>query len=708
MSLVTLPTEPTSFVHYGDLDVLTPSSVDNGTGSIFIRNGALLVAGLTELGETTIETGDGPLTVEGSNLISMNVSAAIQMTAAAASYFDTTSSTLSFSASDTTTGKVSITGAGLGADTVLIQATNATSGQIDIKSLGGSTTIAPIVIQATDTTNGYVNLTGAGSFAAGNPAVKISSTNADSQIQILSAGDATGTTAIDISATGTTGGNIKITGAGSFGSSVPAVWITSPHATGGKVLIEGNSTATDSIIVRANNGGISIDAADQITIDTSDTTTGIIIGATASVPVTIGSTGSATTIAGNLTVLGATTTISTVSLVVEDNVVILNSGAAVAGIDAGIAIRRYQAPNDVPEGDVQATTGPIQESGAFIAGSSTPATLVLPPYASPTDDFYNGWWIKITSGTGIGQVRRVKDYVGSTNTITVFIGTDNVGADPGPVFTDGLDLATAPASADTYELFSSSYSATFYDESDNKWQFYTVAQPDVIGITQTSLQQSQDIVSGAIDVVPKIYNNARATASTTVITITLLNHGFLVGDYANLSNSSALTPALADDLYLVITVPTANTFTVTAPASTVSTTASSITVESYKSSIIRVNVIEPYTPGVSIVIPNFNLIDYIDIPKLSTATFTVPSSGVYGAYTMYVGDNTNFTGAYAVFSLSSSQNGGSISRLSGSKGSDGQRLNATWDAAGQIQIFQQVAGVGAGNYTYKVRLITLL
>jgi hypothetical protein len=107
-------------------------------------------------------------------------------------------------------------------------------------------------------------------------------------------------------------------------------------------------------------------------------------------------------------------------------------------------------------------------------------------------------------------------------------------------------------------------------------------------------------------------------------------------------------------------------------------------------------------------IPNFNLIDYIDIPKTSKATFTVPSSSVYGAYTMYVGDNTNFTGAYAVFSLCSSQKGWSISRLSGSEGSDGQRLHATWGDAGKIKIFQQAAGSGEGNYTYKVRLITLL
>lgn len=57
------------------------------------------------------------------------------------------------------------------------------------------------------------------------------------------------------------------------------------------------------------------------------------------------------------------------------------------------------------------------ESGTAAAGSST--TITLAGSASATDDFYNGWEVTITSGTGSGQTRTISDYVGSTKVATV-------------------------------------------------------------------------------------------------------------------------------------------------------------------------------------------------------------------------------------------------------------------------------------------------
>ncbi len=56
-------------------------------------------------------------------------------------------------------------------------------------------------------------------------------------------------------------------------------------------------------------------------------------------------------------------------------------------------------------------------TGTAQAGAST--TITLASGESATDDFYNGMLVRITSGTGSGQVRRITDYVGSSKVATV-------------------------------------------------------------------------------------------------------------------------------------------------------------------------------------------------------------------------------------------------------------------------------------------------
>jgi len=58
-------------------------------------------------------------------------------------------------------------------------------------------------------------------------------------------------------------------------------------------------------------------------------------------------------------------------------------------------------------------------SFAGTAVSATSTTLVLPPSASPVDDFHNGEEVFILQNTGAGQRRAITDYVGATRTATV-------------------------------------------------------------------------------------------------------------------------------------------------------------------------------------------------------------------------------------------------------------------------------------------------
>ena len=53
------------------------------------------------------------------------------------------------------------------------------------------------------------------------------------------------------------------------------------------------------------------------------------------------------------------------------------------------------------------------------AQSATSTTITLKSTSSATNDIYNGMSIEITGGPGVGQIRRIEDYVGSTKVATV-------------------------------------------------------------------------------------------------------------------------------------------------------------------------------------------------------------------------------------------------------------------------------------------------
>ena len=60
----------------------------------------------------------------------------------------------------------------------------------------------------------------------------------------------------------------------------------------------------------------------------------------------------------------------------------------------------------------------VSNNSLIVSGTAT-HTLTLKANASGTDDIYNGSVLRITGGLGIGQVREIVDYVGSTRKATV-------------------------------------------------------------------------------------------------------------------------------------------------------------------------------------------------------------------------------------------------------------------------------------------------
>jgi hypothetical protein len=469
----------------------TDSSVvisSSGTGGDAIRiNSSSATGGLD------IDSGTGGIIADTTGSVSLD--------AAAASNFTTSSGDLTLSS---TANSVVITAGEAIADAITITSTD-TAGGIDINSGTGGLTV--------DTTGGFsidsqstsnITLTGTNVLTINNTAGQLIVQSGEATVDAVTiyASDSAGGIDID---SGT--GGITIDSQGSISLDATGVSSNFTLATSGNaqdltfsltgatdssiILSSTGTSTTDAIKLSATAGGIDIDSTQTISIDTTNTTTGITIAtATLGVPVTIGTGTSVTTIAGDLIVSGNVVQFDVTTNITTDNIIQVNSGDGSLGIDGGLVVRRYQPPNDTDDGDVILDT-PFQ-TGAFQAGSSTPSTLVLDSTASSLDNFYNDHIIRITSGSGSGQVRRIKDYVGSTRTATLYITTDNT-----EFFFDGLDLTTAPAATDTYEIFNTLYTASYFDESEDTWNFvYTTIDPQ----TTVVISKYIELHTGKIDI----------------------------------------------------------------------------------------------------------------------------------------------------------------------------------------------------------------
>jgi hypothetical protein len=220
------------------------------------------------------------------------------------------------------------------------------------------------------------------------------------------------------------------------------------------------------VTVSGGTGSATITGNDGINLNTTSLSNGVKIGTlTSAVPITIGHTISDTTIGdnliinGDLTVLGTTTSIESTLITINDNAIVVNNSPSGLG-DGGFIIRRYQTPNDVSTGSV--VTDTVKETSTFGANSVGVDQITLNVSASAVNDYYKGWWIRVTSGAGSGQVRRIFSYNGTTKVATLYSTSNN--NDNG----DGLDLTTAISSGDSYNLYDSPYIGMFFDESNNE------------------------------------------------------------------------------------------------------------------------------------------------------------------------------------------------------------------------------------------------
>jgi hypothetical protein len=235
--------------------------------------------------------------------------------------------------------------------------------------------------------------------------------------------------------------------------------------TNSKVIISSEGTDTNAILLQtSNNGGIYLDSDNTLQLESaSDIRIGTINTGT---PVYIGSNNSTTIVNGDLIVQGETTTINTNIVTIEDNIITVNSSPAGTS-DGGIAIKRWQPANNTGTGDVVNDTPEL--SGTVGVSGNSSVTVNLGSGASNVTDFYNGWWIKITSGTGSPQVRKIKSYDGGTHIATIYDTADQTGILNEPIPIEGLDFITILDDTSSYSLYPCHYVMSIWDESNDEF-----------------------------------------------------------------------------------------------------------------------------------------------------------------------------------------------------------------------------------------------
>ena len=167
-------------------------------------------------------------------------------------------------------------------------------------------------------------------------------------------------------------------------------------------------------------------------------------------------------IGGNLTVYGTQTQIISQTVNVYDNLIVVNS-SPIINRDAGILFQRYQIENDSGLGTIVNNDTPIL-TGSILSSNST--TSVLDASTSLSNDEYVNYFIKITSGTGVNQVRKITDYIGSSKTITV-----------------NTPWTIQPTVGATFSLYNNIYASQYYKTDSNTFTLaYTTNDPDIISI----------------------------------------------------------------------------------------------------------------------------------------------------------------------------------------------------------------------------------
>lgn len=215
-------------------------------------------------------------------------------------------------------------------------------------------------------------------------------------------------------------------------------------------------TGTDALNLIASAGGVTLSAAAQVSLDTTDVTNGIKIGTqNTNVPIFLGKAGnqvtcnSDITFTGNLTfATNSTIPVETQQMLVQDRSIVVNSTPAFAG-DAAYLLGRYQSTPSGVSDDV--VTDTPYSTGTAQSGTTT--SIVLASGSNTQTGFYIGFYIKITAGTAKNFVTQITAYNGSTLTATT--------KDTFP---------TAPDNTSVYALYGNAFAGVVFRNTTKRFE----------------------------------------------------------------------------------------------------------------------------------------------------------------------------------------------------------------------------------------------
>lgn len=242
-----------------------------------------------------------------------------------------------------------------------------------------------------------------------------------------------------------TSGNTRIIHAASVKETLSALDTTdSVSTTSGSIIVSGGVGIAKGMYI---GGTVRLNSTTQ----SNDVNSGsLIVSGGAAIQKNL-SIGGDAVITGNLYVNGTTTNIVSTTVSISDNIIHLNAGPS-GSKDAGLFIERYQTENNIGTGDVVSDARFLSDTLPSQTGMVS-TQIKLSSSASNTDEFYNGWYIKVTSGFSSNQVRLVTSYIGSSRIATIQTAwtTQN------------------PSISDTVQLYNKAYVGLMYTESSDEF-----------------------------------------------------------------------------------------------------------------------------------------------------------------------------------------------------------------------------------------------
>jgi hypothetical protein len=569
-SIITPTTIPDYASFYGDLDVFTPFNSDGGTGSIYLRSSTqnLYVGGVSNLFQTTITTSNGNFYVQGSNgmnvaLTGTTAGTGITLGSVYNSTFNVSDGSLGLTSIGNSIGSVAVSADGPGTNSINIDATNTVSGQVHIQSQGAGTGTGAGVLIETTATGGQTSIASAGT---GTSAVNINASAGGVNVN--------GNTGVNINTPSTTNG-INI-GTGVTGIPVTIGTSSSLTTIGGNLVVKGTTTTVNTTTLTFQNNAIILNSANNIAENNagvevrryqipSNTITGSVI-ANKSSAYTLGT----FPIQENgVSQAGGTGGSGSPSPGVSQTIVLSPFAYSSSNVNdtyyrgwwiyiyaspasfSAPSIRRIKSYNGTTKtATIYGNSDNVGATSSSFTITSIPtgianSTLTITLSSVPTT-FVNGMVVNITNTNSTPSLNG--DYIiaytsGSTFTITTTVaitvagtaGTVNVSP-----FADGLDWITAPPAGCSYYLYNSSYVSTFYNETTGFYDFYSIADGES-GVTNSDIQQPQNIQSGSINIAGKSYDNVLAIVSGSNIILTIINHQLTTGSFVKLTKSNGFS-----------------------------------------------------------------------------------------------------------------------------------------------------------------------